>query len=143
MGNLELFLKGNKKKKETTTFPATASLCDENGKPVEWTIRAVTTAENDAIRDECTTEVPIPGKPGMYRQRLDNAEYTARLICAAVVEPDLNNAVLQDSYGVLNPVDLLKAMVDNPSEYNALGMFVLQYNGTKDINALVGEAKND
>ncbi len=38
MSNLSLFLKENKKQKKNTTYPATKSLCDENGKVLEWVI---------------------------------------------------------------------------------------------------------
>ena len=54
MGNLKAFLKQNKKAKKTTQFAATKSLCDENGDPLLWTIRPLSTKESAAIRDECT-----------------------------------------------------------------------------------------
>lgn len=66
MGNLKAFLKQNKKAKKTTQFAATKSLCDENGDPLLWTIRPLSTKESAAIRDECTIEVPVTGKPGLY-----------------------------------------------------------------------------
>ena len=34
--DLKYFLKGNKKEKKTTKYAPTKSLCDENGKPVEF-----------------------------------------------------------------------------------------------------------
>ena len=39
--DLKYFLKGNKKEKKTTKYAPTKSLCDENGKPVEFTIKAI------------------------------------------------------------------------------------------------------
>ena len=143
MSNLSLFLKKNKKVRENTKYAATKSLCDENGKPLEWEIKALTTSESEDIRTACTTEVQVLGKPGMYRPKVDSNLYIAKLIASAVVEPDLYNRELQDSYGVKTPEDLLKQMIDNPSEYNAFAEFVQNFNGLNEsMNDKVEEAKN-
>lgn len=143
MSNLSRFLKDNKIKKENTTYAATKSLVDEKGNPLLWTIKPLTTKENDAIRDDCTMEVPIKGKMGQYREKLNVSKYMARLIVASVVEPDLNNKELQDSYGVMGAEDLIKEMIDNAGEYNAFAEFIQKYNGfTETIQEEVNEAKN-
>ncbi len=142
MSDLKLFLKGNKKEKSTTTYAATSSLCDAEGKPLEWTIKAISTAENDDIRDSCTFEVPITGKPNMYRSKVNTTKYIAKMITASVVYPDLTSKELQDSYGVLTPEDLLKEMVDIPAEYDEFAKFIQEYNGFSTINEKVEEAKN-
>ena len=143
MSNLSLFLKKNKKVKENTKYAATKSLCDADGKPLEWEIKALTTTETEDIRTECTTEVPIPGKPGMYRPKIDSKLYMSKLIASSVVFPDLYNRELQDSYGVKTPEDLLKQMVDNPVEYNAFADFVQNFSGLNEtIDDKVEEAKN-
>ena len=143
MGNLSLFLKKNKKVRANTFYAATKSLCDEKGNPLEWEIKALTTTESEDIRTSCTTEVQIPGKPGVYRPKVDSTSYMAKLIAACVVFPDLYNKELQDSYGVRTPEDLLKEMIDNPSEYNAFAEFVTNYNGLNEtLDEKVEEAKN-
>lgn len=143
MGNLSLFLKKNKKVKANAFYPATKSLCDENGNPLEWEIKALTTRESEDIRNACTTEVPVTGKKGQYRPQVDSALYIAKLISASVVFPDLYNKELQDSYGVTKPEDLIKEMIDNPTEYNAFAEYVLSYNGLEESMAdKVEEAKN-
>ena len=143
MGNLNLFLKKNKKVRSNTFYAATKSLCDENSKPVEWEIKALTTKESEDIRSECTTEVPVTGKPGMVRPKVDTKAYIAKLIAACVVFPDLYNKELQDSYGVRTPEDLLKEMVDDPTEYNALAEFIQNFNGLDEsLEEKVKEAKN-
>lgn len=143
MGNLSLFLKKNKKIKTNAQYPATKSLCDENGKPLEWEIRALTTKESEDIRTKCTTEVPVTGKPGMFRPKVNSEMYIAKLITACVVFPDLYNAELQDSYDVKTPEDLLKEMVDNPAEYNAFADFIQSFTGLdKTLADKVEEAKN-
>lgn len=141
--NLKLFLKENKKVKETTTYPATKSLCDENGNPVLWTIKAITTEEEEKIRDACTVEIQIKGKPNAYRPKLLTSKYLAKLMCASVVEPDLYNKELQDSYGVMTPEELVKLMIDNPGEYNDFANFIQSYNGFDEtLQDKVKEAKN-
>ncbi len=140
--NLKLFLKENKREKETTTFPATKSLCDEDGNPLLWEIRAISTKESEDIRESCTTEIPVKGKPGMYRQKIDTSKYIAGIMCASVVTPDLYNKDLQDSYGVMTPEELIKAMIDNPGEYNDFANFIQNYSGFETMQDKVDEAKN-
>lgn len=143
MGNLSAFLKKNKKEKKTTEYPATKSLCDENGEPLKWTIRALTTKESERIREECTIEIPVKGKPGMYRNKVDTHKLLTKMICAAVVEPDLNAVELQNSYGVMCAEDLIDEMVDNPDEFGNLAAFVQQYSGFEEtLQEKVDEAKN-
>lgn len=144
MSNLSLFLKKNKKVRENTTYPATKSLVDENGKPLEWVIKPLTTKENEEIRESCTYEVPVKGKPNMFRPKVNTSQYLAKMIVASVVEPNLYNAELQDSYGVKTPEDLLKEMIDDPGEYNDFATFIQQFNGfTTNINDRIEEVKNE
>lgn len=143
MSNLSLFLKKNKKVRTNTMYAATKSLCDEAGNPLEWEIKALTTRESEDIRDTCTIEVPVKGKPGMYRPKVDTKQYIAKLIASCVVFPDLYDKDLQDSYGVKTPEDLLKEMIDDPVEYNSLAEFVQHFNGiTETLDEKVEEAKN-
>lgn len=143
MSNLSLFLKKNKIVKENKMFPATKSLCDEKGNPLEWEIKALTTRESDEIREACTQEVPVKGKPNMYRQKINSSKFGAKMIAASVVFPDLYNAELQDSYDVSTPEDLIREMIDDPGEYNALLAFIQDLNGfDSSMEDKVEEAKN-
>lgn len=143
MSKFSRFMKQNKIAKENTTFPATKSLVDEDGKPLEWTIRPLSTKENDNIQDDCMIDVPVKGKPNVYRPKLNTSKYIAKMLCASVVEPNLYDKELQDSYGVMTPEDLLKEMVDDPGEYREFVSFVQQFNGfTNTFEDKVEEAKN-
>lgn len=143
MSDLSRFLKANKIKRENTTFAATKSLVDAKGNPLPWTIKPLTTKENDAIRDECMIEVPVKGKPNMFRPKLDTSKYIGKMICACVVEPNLYDKDLQDSYGVMSPDDLLKEMIDDPGEYQEFATFVQNFNGfNTTLEEKVEEAKN-
>lgn len=143
MSNLNRFLKNNKVQKENTTYPATKSLTDEEGNPLEWTIKPLTTKANENIRESCTFEVPVKGKANMYRPKLNTNLYLAKMMVASVVEPNLYDAELQDSYGVKTPEDLLKEMIDDPGEYNEFASFVQNFNGfNTTLEDKVEEAKN-
>nr|DAT06854.1 MAG TPA: tail assembly chaperone protein [Caudoviricetes sp.] len=143
MSQFNRFMKENKIKKSNTTYAATKSLVDENGKPLLWTIKAITTAENDIIREDCTKDIPVTGKPNMFRPKLNTSKYIAKMICASVVEPNLNDKELQDSYGVMTADELLKEMVDNPGEYGDFAAFVQKFNGFEvSLEDKVEEAKN-
>lgn len=143
MGDLKRFLKANKKVKENVMYAATQSLCGEDGKPLEWEIKQISTKEDEAIRESCTKEVQVTGKPGLFRPKLDTKAYLAKVACACIVEPNLNNAELQDSYGVMKPEDLLAEMIDNPGEYQDLMQFIQQLNGFNvTMQDKVDQAKN-
>lgn len=143
MSGLSRFLKENKAGRQVAVFAPTKSLVDEAGEPLLWTIRPLSTKEHERIRDDCSMEVAVRGKSNVFRTKTNGAQYMAMMICAAVVEPNLNSAELQDSYGVKSAVDLLKEMVDDPGEYSRLAAFVQKQNGFDNpMEDLVEQAKN-
>ena len=143
MSNLSHFMKKNKIIKENITFAATKSLCDEKGNPVLWEIKPLSTKEDEQIKEACTYDAPVKGKPNLYRPKLNTNEYLNKMLASSVVFPDLFNADLQDSYKVKTPEDLLKELIDDPGEYNEFGLFVQKYNGFDvSFNEKADEAKN-
>lgn len=143
MSKFSRFMKANKQAKTNQNYAPTTTLTDENGKPLEWEFRPITSKENEALRDACTIEVQVTGKPNMFRPKLNTSQYLAKMIVAATVVPDLYDAELQDSYGVKTPEELLYAMVDNAGEYQELTVWMQKYQGfTKTFDEKVEEAKN-
>ena len=143
MSQFTRFMKKNKIQKENTTYAATKSLTDEKGEPLLWTIKPLSTKENEAIRDECMVEVPVKGKPNMFRPKLNTSKYLCKMLVACVAEPNLYDKELQDSYGVKTPEDLLFAMVDDAGEYQDLCVWLQKFQGfTKTLDEKVEEAKN-
>lgn len=134
MANLSAFLKKNKKIRPNFFYPATKSLCDEDGTPVEWEFKPISTKESEDLRIACT--VTKIGKGGQPQATLDTKKYINALIVKATVSPDLNNKELQDSYGVLTPEDLVFELIDCPSEYNEL-VKVIQ--DASDLNDTIGD----
>lgn len=143
MSKFAKFMKANKVVKENEMYAVTKSLCDENGKPLEWEFKHITSKENEEFRESCTIDVPVAGKPNMYRPKLKSGLYICKMIAASIVVPDLYDAELQDSYGVKTPEDLLMAMVDDPGEYNSLASYVQKFQGFNvSLEEKVDAAKN-
>lgn len=143
MSKFSRFMKANKIVKPNEKYAPTASLQDENGKPLEWEFKQISSKENEALRDACTIEVQIKGKPNMFRPKVKTDEYIAKMIVAATVYPDLYDKELQDSYGVMTPEDLLYALVDNAGEYQDLQSWMQNFQGfSKTLDVKVKEAKN-
>lgn len=141
--NLKLFLKENKKPLAVKTYAPTKSIVDAKGRPVEWTFKAISEEVLEELREQCTKNVQVPGKPGQYVPKINTNKLARMMIVRCVVDPDLQNAELQDSYGVNNPEALLAALVDLPGEYANLQNFVSDLCGFDiPMEDKVEEAKN-
>lgn len=140
MNNLSAFLAENAIKQENEKHVVSNRFV-QDGKPIEWEIRAVTSQEDEEIRKNCTKNVQVPGKKNQYTTKMDQNKYIASLAVACTVFPNLNDAQLQDSYGVMGADELLKAML-LPGEYADYAQVVVAINGfDKDLEDKVDEAK--
>ena len=143
MSEFERFMKANKKVKPNEKYAPTKSLTDEEGNPLEWEFKHITSKQNEQLRNDYTIEVQVTGKPNVYRPKTLTAKYIAQMIVASTVFPNLYNAELQDSYGVKTPEDLLYAMVDDAGEYQNLVTWIQQFQGFTDtIEDKKNAAKN-
>lgn len=141
MSDFSVFMAGNATKDETVKYVASKRFVSK-GKPVEWEIKAIDSDEDEAIRKECTKRVPINGKRGQYNQELDTDKYTGKMCALCTVYPNLNDAELQDSYGVKTPDALLKKLL-KPGEYTEYKAKVMEVNGyDMSMEELVDDAKN-
>ena len=141
MSDFSVFMAGNAIKDETIKYVASERF-KAKGKPVEWELKAIDSELDELIRKECTKRVPIAGKRGQYNMETDTDKYLGRLCVACTVYPDLNNAELQDSYGVKTPDALLKKMLKS-GEYTEYKAKVMEINGyDMSMDELVDEAKN-
>lgn len=141
MSDFAVFMAGNATKNETVKYAASKRFTAK-GKPVEWELKAIDSDLDEALRKECTKKVPIAGKRGQFNQETDTDKYIGKMCVACVVYPDLNNAELQDSYGVKSADALLKKML-LPGEYTELKAKVMEVNGyDMSMEELVEEAKN-
>jgi len=112
---------------------------DEHGEPLKFRARAIDEAENARIRKASTK---IVNHRGERQEQRDTAQYMNNLILACVTYPDLNDAELQQAYGVMTAGDLLRKML-LPGEYGELASWITELCGfDEDLNDLVDEAKN-
>lgn len=143
MSKFAKFMKENKIAKPNMKYAPTTSLVDDTGKPLEWEFKQITSKENEALRESCTVEVQVTGKPNLFRPRVNTSQYLARMIVAATVFPDLYDKELQDSYGVKTPEDLVYAMIDGAGEYQDFTLWMQKFQGfTKPFDEKVNDAKN-
>lgn len=141
MSDFTAFMAGNAIKNETVKYVASKRFVIKN-KPVEWEIRAIDSDLDESLRKECTKKVPIAGKRGQYNQETDTDKYIGKICVSSTVYPNLNDAELQDSYGVKSADALLKKML-LPGEYTEYKAKVMEVNGyDMSMEELVDEAKN-
>lgn len=139
--SLQAFLAQNVERDEVTTYVASKRFKDENGQPIKWTLRSVTSDVDEAVRKSCMKQVPVPGKKGMFQKETDYDKYLGKLAVACIEYPDLNSQELQDSYKVMGADALLKVML-KPGEYQDLLNKIQEVNGYVTTDELVDEAKN-
>lgn len=142
MSNLSAFLAQNALKVENVKHVVSKRFVDENGEPIPWEIRCITSTEDEALRKACTKRVPIPGKRNQYTQEIDYNLYLGKLAVACTVFPNLHDKELQDSYGVMGADILLKTML-TPGEYADYLTKIQEINGFEvTFEDAVEEAKN-
>lgn len=110
---------------------------DGQGNPVPFRIRALTQEENDRITKQATRQVKVNGQPV---EKLDNVDFSRRMVVAATVEPDFSSKEMCDAYGVLDPL-LVPGKMLLSGEYGRLMTEITQLSGFGDDTA-EDEAKN-
>lgn len=101
MSKFNAFMKGNVKEQETVKLKL-----DRFEEPIE--LRPLTSGEADKINDRCF--VNKPGKKGKQERVFDVVKYNRGINTASIVYPDLNDAELQESYGVRGAENLFSEM---------------------------------
>ena len=137
--NLEAFM--IEEKEEVIDYIASQRFKDKEGKPIPWKLKTITAKENDELRKQWYKQIQVPGKRGQYRQDFDSSKYLELLAEKCIVEPNLNDAKLQDFYHVMGAEDLLKEHLLKPAEYDNLVAKLQEINGY-DLDEAVEEAKN-
>lgn len=141
MSKYTAFMAGAVEKIENKKVVVSNRFKDEKDKPIPFEIKALSADENDELQRRCMVNVPVPGQRGQYTRELDQIKYTAMLLTESVVYPDLNEAELQDSYGVRGAESLLRKMLYT-GEYNKLAQEVMALSNIEVLSDLVEEAKN-
>lgn len=140
--NLTAFLAQNAKKIDNVTFIASDRFIDpDTCEAMPWEICCITAAENAGLRKACMRTVPVPGRKGQFTQDFDANAYLAKVAVRCTVFPNLNDAELQQSYGVMGAEQLITTML-TPAEFEDYSTKVLQVNGFQSGDEMVEEAKN-
>lgn len=138
MSSLKAFFSQNVRPATVEEVVVSDRFVDEAGKPIPWKVRALTEAENEQLR---RSSMQPPRKRGDSPE-IQPDTYLAKVTVASVVFPDLKDAELQQSYGVMGAEELLKKML-LPGEYARLVQKVQEVNGfDRDVNELIDEVKN-
>jgi hypothetical protein len=138
--SLQAFFAQNVQSEMTEEVTVSQRFKDKGGSPIKWKLKTLTEEENEAIRKTATRQ--SKGKNGARITETNQEEYVGKLAVASVVFPDLQNAELQKSYGVLGADNLLKKMLLT-GEYANLLLKVQELNGfDRDIDAMADEVKN-
>ncbi|HCC01903.1 MAG TPA: phage portal protein [Ruminococcaceae bacterium] len=128
-GNLSAFFAQNAQPIETVKVAVSKRFIDPTtGKPAEWELKAIPADKNGKLRNKNLKPVPVEGKHGVYTMQLDTAKYFSEMIAATVAFPNLSDAELQNSYGVMGEEALLGKML-LPGEYDNLLAAVQSVNG--------------
>lgn len=142
MSGLTSFYKQNALQVENQKYVASNRFVDEDGKPLEWEIKALSTREDERLREKCTKKENIKGRRGLTQDKLNSNLYMGQLAAECTVFPNLKDAELQDSYGVTGADELLKVMLIG-GEYLDYLTKVQEVNGyDRDIDDLSEEIKN-
>ena len=138
--NTEMFFKENVIKKENVFF-APSERFKENGEIIRWEIRAISAKEDTLLRESAMKSV-FDSSEKRYKKYFDSRKYMAKLCAASTVFPDLKNANLQESYGVMGDDELILTMLTS-GEYERYAKAVQAVNGYGEgFEELKNEAKN-
>ena len=119
-------------------YVASKRFKDKEGYYEKWRLKTITADENDAIRKQCYKQIQV-GK--RMKQEFDTVRYLELLADKCVVYPDLHNVELQNHYGEMDAIKLLKKHLLNPGEYDDLMQKIQEINGYS-LDDAVEEAKN-
>ncbi|GIN37793.1 hypothetical protein J19TS1_07420 [Heyndrickxia oleronia] len=133
MSKFSSFMKGNVKQTETVKLKL-----ERFEEPIE--LRPLTAGEADKINERCF--VNKPGIKGRPERVFDVVKYNRGINTASIVYPDLNDAALQESYGVRGAENLFSELfylgeasqiLEKVTEISGIG---------SNINEDIEEAKN-
>lgn len=137
--SLKNFLKENAVKVENIKVVVSDRFRDNNGKPIEWELKALTNKDTENLKKEYAR---VTWKRGIKIEDFDSDKFVLRCLTESIVYPNLDDTELQNSYGVMGAGDLLQEML-NPGEYANLINTMNEFNGfNKTFDERVDEAKN-
>lgn len=105
----DAFLKTNKIEKQNEFIPVSQSFKDNEGNTILWEVRQLSNDEMKYIKKTCVKQ--NRDKRGNVTVETDSDKMMCLMAAMSTVYPDLKNAELQNSYGVMGETALLEAML--------------------------------
>ena len=133
--SLNGFFKSNAKSLPDVKVVVSERFTNEDGSPIEWVLHPISTKKVEEITKR-NTKTTI--KNGKKESVVNEENLNAELLEAVVLYPSLNDAELQDSYGVSSANELLSVML-YPGETQVLTnalQEVMAGNKANDIDEL-------
>lgn len=106
--SLNGFFKSNAKSLPDVKVVVSERFTNEDGSPIEWVLHPISTKRVEEITKR-NTKTTI--KNGKKESVVNEENLNAELLEAVVLYPSLNDAGLQDSYGVSSANELLSVML--------------------------------
>ena len=106
--SLNGFFKSNAKSLPDVKVVVSERFTNEDGTPIEWVLHPISTKKVEEITKR-NTKTTI--KNGKKESVVNEENLNAELLEAVVLYPSLNDADLQDSYGVSSANELLSVML--------------------------------
>ena len=106
--SLNGFFKSNAKSLPDVKVVVSERFTNEDGSPIEWVLHPISTKKVEEITKR-NTKTTI--KNGKKESVVNEENLNAELLEAVVLYPSLNDADLQDSYGVSSANELLSVML--------------------------------
>lgn len=124
--NLTAFLKNNVEIVNQVEYVASNRI-KAGDEPVAWKINVLQNKVIDKLRNRYTKMIK-DGKTGVTREKFDSQGFNDAMLLESIVFPNLDDMELQDSWGVNDPLELVKAML-TPGEYADLLNAVVEAQG--------------
>ena len=138
---MDVFMKGKAKQAVLEEVIVSKRYTAEDGSPIPFTLKAVDTKRIEDLQDECT--VPQFKKGKKIGEEVDWKRFACRLAVETTVYPNFRDPELLSSYGLVDPSDLVKEILNVGGEYAELIQAVQRVNGfDTDFEDLVEDAKN-
>lgn len=124
--NLTAFLKNNVEIVNQVEYVASNRI-KAGDEPVAWKINVLQNKVIDKLRNRYTKMIK-DGKTGVTREKFDSQGFNDAMLLESIVFPNLDDMELQDSWGVNDPLELVKEML-TPGEYADLLNAVVEAQG--------------
>ena len=128
--DLSYFMPGNPEDVHEVEVAISRRIRDEDGNPVLFKLRPISTQRIEEIEDECKKS--IVKKNRVVGKELDQSRFLARIAVETTVYPDFKAQELRKAYQTEDPVEVAKKVLHIAGEYSTWIEKVSEINGFDD-----------